>query len=95
VRAATDETIVVANGFSCKTQLEQSGVGRRALHVAQVMKLAREHRPQGYTPGKPEDGYSGAKPPAPRDLERKRTAALAGIGALAAGALAVTVRWLR
>ena len=34
------ETLVVADGFSCKTQLEQ-GVGRKALHVAQVLKLAR------------------------------------------------------
>jgi hypothetical protein len=88
VRAAADETIVVANGFSCKTQLEQSGVGRRGLHVAQVMKLAREHRPEGYTAGKPEDGYYGAKPPAPPDLRRKRRAALAGVAAVATGAVA-------
>ena len=40
-----DETVVVANGFSCKTQIEQAGIGRRALHAAQVMKLAREHGP--------------------------------------------------
>ncbi|MDQ3850516.1 MAG: FAD-binding oxidoreductase, partial [Actinomycetota bacterium] len=38
VRRAADETLVVANGFSCKTQIAQAGVGRRALHVAQVMK---------------------------------------------------------
>jgi Fe-S oxidoreductase len=89
VRKADDETIVVANGFSCKTQLEQSGVGRRGLHVAQVMKLAREHRPEGYTAGKPEDGYYGAKPPAPPDLKHRRRAALAAVGALAAGTAAV------
>src|SRR5581483_5273960 len=40
VRAAAADTLVVADGFSCKTQIEQ-GVGRRALHVAQVLKLAR------------------------------------------------------
>jgi FAD/FMN-containing dehydrogenase/Fe-S oxidoreductase len=40
VRAAPEGSLVVADGFSCKTQLEQ-GVGRRALHVAQVLKLAR------------------------------------------------------
>jgi FAD/FMN-containing dehydrogenase/Fe-S oxidoreductase len=45
VRDAAAETIVVANGFSCRTQLEQSGSGRRALHSAQVMKLARERQP--------------------------------------------------
>jgi Fe-S oxidoreductase len=40
VRQAAADTLVVADGFSCKTQIEQ-GVGRRALHVAQVLKLAR------------------------------------------------------
>jgi Fe-S oxidoreductase len=40
VREAAKDTLVVADGFSCKTQLEQ-GVGRKALHVAQVLKLAR------------------------------------------------------
>jgi FAD/FMN-containing dehydrogenase/Fe-S oxidoreductase len=44
VRNARADTVVVANGFSCKTQLEQSGVGRRALHSAEVMKLARDGR---------------------------------------------------
>jgi Fe-S oxidoreductase len=43
VRAAHERTLIVADGFSCKTQVEQAGTGRRALHVAQVMKLAREH----------------------------------------------------
>jgi FAD/FMN-containing dehydrogenase/Fe-S oxidoreductase len=92
VREADDETIVVANGFSCKTQLEQSGAGRRGLHVAKAMKLAREHRPAGYTSGKPEDGFYGAKPPAPRDLARKRVAGLVGAGALA---VAVVSLWRR
>jgi hypothetical protein len=40
VREAAEDTLVVADGFSCKTQIEQ-GVGRKALHVAQVLKLAR------------------------------------------------------
>jgi FAD/FMN-containing dehydrogenase/Fe-S oxidoreductase len=94
VRSATGETIVVANGFSCKTQLEQSGTGRRALHAAQVMKLAREHPPAGYTDGRPEDGCYGVKPEAPGDVKRARAAALIAAGALAAGAVAGTVRRL-
>jgi Fe-S oxidoreductase len=40
VREAAADTLVVADGFSCKTQIEQ-GVGRKALHAAQVLKLAR------------------------------------------------------
>jgi Fe-S oxidoreductase len=42
---ADRETIVIANGFSCKTQIEQGDTGRRALHVAQAIKMAREHGP--------------------------------------------------
>jgi FAD/FMN-containing dehydrogenase/Fe-S oxidoreductase len=91
VREAPGETIIVADGFSCKTQIEQSGVGRRALHVAQVMKLAREHGPEGWTTGSPEDDYYEQRPPAPTDVRRKRrlaTAAAATAAVAAAGAVA-------
>jgi hypothetical protein len=94
VRSAPEETIVVANGFSCKTQVEQSGTGRRALHAAQVIKLARDHRPAGYTAGRPEDGYYGVKPPAPADVKRARAAAVIAAGVMAAAAVAGTVRRL-
>jgi Fe-S oxidoreductase len=36
VRGAPEETLVVADGFSCRTQIA-SGTGRRALHSAQVL----------------------------------------------------------
>ncbi len=36
VRAASPETLVVADGFSCREQIEQ-GTGRRALHLAEVI----------------------------------------------------------
>jgi FAD/FMN-containing dehydrogenase/Fe-S oxidoreductase len=43
VRAAAEETIVVADGFSCRQQIAQLA-GRRSLHLAQVLRLAlREH----------------------------------------------------
>jgi Fe-S oxidoreductase len=44
VRQAEPDTLVVTDGFSCKTQIADSGTGRHALHTAQVMKMAREHR---------------------------------------------------
>jgi FAD/FMN-containing dehydrogenase/Fe-S oxidoreductase len=94
VRGASDETVVVANGFSCKTQIQQAGVGRRALHVSQVMKLAREHGPEGWTPGKPEDPYYEVRPQAPPGLKRGRLAALAAGAAVAAGAAAGSAAWL-
>jgi Fe-S oxidoreductase len=41
VRELPDDTLVIADGFSCKTQIEQL-TDRRALHTAQVLELALE-----------------------------------------------------
>jgi Fe-S oxidoreductase len=43
VRRATGGDLLVADGFSCRTQIE-AGTGRRALHLAEVLRLA--HRDQ-------------------------------------------------
>ena len=45
VREAAEQDLIIADGFSCKTQIEQ-GTDRRALHLAQVLQLAinNEHR---------------------------------------------------
>jgi len=51
VRDASPETLVVSDGFSCRSQIEQGDTGRRGLHVAQVLKLARE---RGGIPAYPE-----------------------------------------
>jgi Fe-S oxidoreductase len=39
VRAAAPDTLIVANGFSCREQIEQT-TNRRAIHIADVLKLA-------------------------------------------------------
>jgi Fe-S oxidoreductase len=39
VRGAEPSTVVVADGFSCRTQVE-AATGRRPLHLAQVLRLA-------------------------------------------------------
>jgi FAD/FMN-containing dehydrogenase/Fe-S oxidoreductase len=39
VRDAVDDTLVIADGFSCRTQIEQ-GSGRRAMHLAEVLAEA-------------------------------------------------------
>ncbi len=39
VRAADSDTLIVADGFSCRTQIAH-GTGRRALHTAQVLQQA-------------------------------------------------------
>jgi hypothetical protein len=41
VRGAGRGELVIADGFSCREQIAQ-GTGRRALHTAQVLKLALE-----------------------------------------------------
>jgi FAD/FMN-containing dehydrogenase/Fe-S oxidoreductase len=41
VRDAAPSTLIVADGFSCRTQLQGSDTGRRALHIAEVIRLAQ------------------------------------------------------
>jgi len=36
VRAAADDTLLVADGFSCREQIAQA-TGRRAVHLAEVL----------------------------------------------------------
>ncbi|WP_344337237.1 FAD-binding and (Fe-S)-binding domain-containing protein, partial [Kitasatospora putterlickiae] len=40
VRAAGPETVILADGFSCRTQIAQLAGGRRALHLAELMRRA-------------------------------------------------------
>jgi hypothetical protein len=92
VRDASEQTLVIANGFSCKTQIQQSNAKRNALHVAQVMKMAREHGPGGYRSGRPEDPYYEVRPQPPGSTRALRVGAVAaGMGVVAA-ALVVAVR---
>jgi len=39
IRAASDDVLVLADGFSCRTQIEHT-TGRRALHLAEVVRMA-------------------------------------------------------
>ena len=39
VRQASDQTLIVANGFSCREQIRQS-TGREALHIAEIVDRA-------------------------------------------------------
>ncbi|GAA1626094.1 FAD-binding and (Fe-S)-binding domain-containing protein [Georgenia ruanii] len=60
LRAASTDTVVVADGFSCRTQIDQSGElpgqgdGRRPVHVAQLLATALRHsgRPVEHTRGR-------------------------------------------
>jgi hypothetical protein len=76
---------VVADGFSCRSQIEQTGTGRQALHAAQVLALAREFGPAGPPGSYPER----AAPERPRPgVVRTAARAAAGVGVAAALAAA-------
>jgi len=51
VRRASPETLVIADGFSCREQIRQ-GTAREALHLAQVLRMAMSDGPDG-PPGPP------------------------------------------
>ena len=91
VRDADPGTIVVADGFSCKTQIEHAGDGRRALHVAQVMELARATNGSLPAGREPETLTAGR----PRPDRSWRAPAAAVVAAAAAIAVAVAVRRAR
>jgi Fe-S oxidoreductase len=40
VRAADPGAVVLADGFSCRTQIEDADTGRRAVHLAEVLNAA-------------------------------------------------------
>jgi Fe-S oxidoreductase len=56
VREAPSDTLLIADGFSCKTQIQQ-GTSRRALHLGQVLAMARERGPDGPPGAFPEREY--------------------------------------
>jgi Fe-S oxidoreductase len=39
VREADGDTLIIADGFSCREQIEQA-TGRHALHLAEVLQMA-------------------------------------------------------
>ena len=56
VRAADADTLVIADGFSCREQI--AGLtGRGALHLAQVLQMAMREGPNGPTRHLPESAY--------------------------------------
>jgi len=88
VRQASQEDLIVADGFSCREQIEQS-TDRVALHTAHVLQLAiaRRDRPDTNRGGRPEAGIVAS-----RKRERRigmiRTAAVLLLGS------ALTFTWL-
>ncbi|HVX27283.1 MAG TPA: FAD-binding and (Fe-S)-binding domain-containing protein [Parafilimonas sp.] len=87
VRKAADTTLIIADGFSCREQIEQE-TDRKALHLAQVLQMGlRENNPSKYLP-LPEKKYvDGMKL---KDPNKKRKMMIAaGIAAFAVATLVV------
>ncbi|WP_373324638.1 GMC oxidoreductase [Reticulibacter mediterranei] len=61
VRQAEPETLIIADGFSCREQIEQS-TDRYALHLAQVIQMALHEGQGGATGEGDEGGAEQAKP---------------------------------
>ncbi len=80
VRRAAPETIIVADGFSCKEQIAQL-TNRHALHTAEVLALAMEN-PDGQAKEFPEQRMIGARIKAQKKSMLK--AALIAAGTIAA-----------
>jgi FAD/FMN-containing dehydrogenase/Fe-S oxidoreductase len=72
LRELAPEKLVLADGFSCKTQIEQA-TGRRALHLAQLLQLAKH-------------GGLGVEPPLRRRSWKHNGAVILGGVCLALGA---------
>lgn len=89
VRSAPKETLIIADGFSCREQIEQM-TDRKALHFAQVLRMASEHGPHGPTGNYPE---RAGKELAGQSAGKLRVGewVLAGLGGVAVLAL---MRWV-
>ncbi len=88
VRAAAEDTLVLADGFSCRSQIAH-GSGRRALHLAEALALALRHGTEGPRGGRPE---AAAREPRPR---QGAVVAALGAGAAAAVGAVAMAGWRR
>ncbi len=82
VRQAADEELIIANGFSCREQVEQE-THRHALHLADVLAMAIHHGSEGVS-GRPERELVHRERAARRRSNLRAT--LAATTLLAAGA---------
>ncbi|HEX2922990.1 MAG TPA: FAD-binding oxidoreductase, partial [Chloroflexota bacterium] len=85
VRSAPIDSLIVADGFSCREQIAQD-TDRQALHLAQVIQMALREGPGGARGGAAERGY----------VEKPAGTLIPAIGLAAAGvAVSVATAWRR
>ncbi|GII80342.1 dimethylmenaquinone methyltransferase [Sphaerisporangium rufum] len=78
IRDAADDTIVLADGFSCRTQIEHAGTGRQAVHLAELLAAAGRGTPEAAADGAVAFGAR------PERLIRRRSAPARALGAVPA-----------
>jgi hypothetical protein len=87
IRDAATRTAVLADGFSCRTQIhELDSSGREAIHLAELLDRARLGAVEG------PDVRAGDRPRVPGLLVRGGTFVAAAGAAVAAGATARAMR---
>ncbi|MYS19398.1 FAD/FMN-containing dehydrogenase [Streptomyces sp. DvalAA-14] len=87
VRRTAPGALVLADGFSCRTQIEQGDTGRRALHLAEALALGLDEGP----PPADHPEKAVARPVAPGPAGTRLATATA-VAAAAAGVWAVLRR---
>ncbi|MFJ9752582.1 FAD-binding and (Fe-S)-binding domain-containing protein [Streptomyces chartreusis] len=85
VREAAPGNVVLADGFSCRTQIEQGATGRRALHLAEALALGLD----GALPARQPERLA-QRPAEPSRAARWATTA--GVAAVTATTAAAAVR---
>ncbi|MFH8487750.1 FAD-binding and (Fe-S)-binding domain-containing protein [Streptomyces longisporoflavus] len=88
VREAAPSALVIADGFSCRTQIEQGGTGRRAMHLAEALALGLDGPLPADCPEK-----ASSRPAVPSRAARMVTASVvAALGASAAAGVTALAR---
>jgi FAD/FMN-containing dehydrogenase/Fe-S oxidoreductase len=83
VRAASKDTLIIADGFSCREQIAQTTY-RHALHLAQVIQLAMKQDEKGVTK---EDAETTSLQPAEQAPSKVGMALIGSIALVLLGAL--------
>ncbi|WP_344569183.1 hypothetical protein [Streptomyces axinellae] len=87
VRETADEALVIADGFSCRTQIEQGDTDRRALHLAEALARGLDGPAHGDSGGT--DGTATRHTPSARALVTGAAGVATAVAALGAAYAAV------
>ena len=95
MRAAPKDTLIIADGFSCREQIAQS-TDRRALSLAEVLRMALDEQDegsQGVAAGDyPERALANAHPAPRRSTRMPMTLAALAVAGGAAAVVATLIR---